>query len=421
MTRMAPFIVVACLAYPALVWPLFEAEVVSLAPVFGQPAVDGPPSALLRIYFSVLLFAGCISFASSDGSRTVRLLQPPILLTALYLGWAGTTSLWSVEPDITLRRFLLGVFIAGSLITATLTVRDPAPLLRNVFWMFFSVTVLSAYSVLTTPPTALGHAAFYPHKNYFGATISVAALVALYQLSSGRGVTRIAAALMLPATAWFLIEARSKTSLALVVAAPLLGYAVALSARVLRISPAIAFGAIGASLYAVYAIGTASHIWDFDDVATAIFGDPTLTQRTDIWAFAIKMIEQRPWLGYGYEVFWGASVESPSVRQGPGFVAQMPHAHNGYIDIVLQTGYIGLAIFAVLLLSTLHLAGRIAQRSLGQASFLLSIIFYCVLSNGLETSWFRSFGLSSMMFVLAIALTAQGQVYVQDRGRADAR
>ncbi len=409
LARMAPLIVVAALAYPSLVWPLFEAEPVSLAPVFGQPAVDGPPSPLLRVYFTVVLIAGCLSFACFDGRKFVRLLRLPILLTALYLAWAGITNFWSVEPDITLRRFLLAAFIAGGLISATLAARGPERILQYSFWMFFLVTVISAVSVLTTAPTALGHAAYFPHKNSFGATISVAALVALYQLTNGRRSDRVAAGAVLLACAWFLIEARSKTSLALVVVAPVLGFAVAALARFARISPALTIIAIGVSCYGIYEIGAASHIWDFDEVANAIFGDPTLTQRTDIWAFANKMIEQRPWLGYGYEVFWGASVESPSVRQGPGFVAQMPHAHNGYIDIVLQTGYIGFAILSALLLTTLHLTGHIARRSLGLASFLLSIILYCILSNGLETSWFRSFSLSSMIFVLAIAITAQSQ------------
>ncbi len=407
--KAAPFIVAAALAYPCLVWPLLEAEVVSLTPVYGAPAVDGPPSPLLRIYFSILVVAGCLSLACFDGWRVARLARSPIIWTALYLSWAGITSFWSVEPDTTLRRFFLAVFIAGGIITATIAVRDSDRLLLYTFWMFFVVTVLSAFSVLTTAPTALGHAAYFPHKNSFGATISVAALVALYQVSNGGRISRIAAIGVLLASAWFLIEARSKTSLGLVVVAPILGFGIAILARFARISPAITVVAIGVVLYGIYAIGVASHIWDFDEVATAIVGDPTLTQRTDIWAFAVKMIEQRPWLGYGYEVFWGASIESPSIRQGPGFVAQMPHAHNGYIDIVLQTGYIGLAIFAALLLTTLHLTGRVASRSLGLASLLLSIILYCILSNFLESSWFRSFSLSSMIFVLAVAITAQTQ------------
>ncbi len=408
--RLAPLIVAAALAYPSLVWPLLEAETVSLGPVYGRPAVDGPPSALLRIYFSVLLVAGCLSFACLDGRRLGRLMQLPVILTALYLSWAGMTSFWAVEPDITTRRFLLAAFIAGGIITATLAARDTDRLMRYAFWMFFIVVVLSAISILTTAPTALGHAAYFPHKNYFGATISVVALFALYQITNGSRLNRIAAVGVLLSCAWFLIEARSKTSLAVVTIAPVLGYGIALLARFGRISPSITVTVISSGIYGIYAIGAASHIWDFNEVATAIFGDPTLTQRTDIWAFAVKMIEQRPWLGYGYEVFWGASVESPSVREGPGFVAQMPHAHNGYIDIVLQTGFIGLAIFAALLLTILHLAGRIAGRSLGLASFLLSIILYCILSNCLETSWFRSFSLSSMIFVLATAITAQSQV-----------
>jgi O-antigen ligase len=160
-----------------------------------------------------------------------------------------------------------------------------------------------------------------------------------------------------------------------VVLVPLLSYGSVLLARHCRVSPAIALSLLVLAIYGVYEFGAQSGFWDFHAVAETVFGDPTLTQRTDIWSFAIRKIAERPWLGYGYEVFWGAGANSPSVREGPGFVAQMPHAHNGYIDVVLQTGALGLVLLAVLILSALHVAGRLARRSPGLGISLSMLIF----------------------------------------------
>lgn len=405
--RCAPFITVAVLAYPTLVWPLLEAEVVSLAPAMGQPVVDGPPSALLRLYFSSIFGLSLAAFIAARRMMAPGIAAPLLACLAANLAWAGLTVFWSVEPDITLRRFLLAIFVAGSLVLSVLAVRDHRRILDLVFWMLVVAAALSTVSVLTTAATPIGHAAFYPHKNYFAAIVCAMIFTAAYQIMNGSGIARIAALALLPLCVGFLIAAQSKTSLGLAATVPALAYLIAWLAARARLSPAIIVSGICAAVWGIYTFGAESGIWDFHAVATAIFGDPTLTQRTDIWAFAFKKIEERPWLGYGFEVFWGASLNSPSVREATGFVAQMPQGHNGYIDLIVHTGYVGLALFVAVALLTLHRVGRVAARSVGYAAFLLCLILFPMLHNGLESSWFRSFNLVSMLFILGIALAAR--------------
>jgi exopolysaccharide production protein ExoQ len=410
--RIAPFIVVAALAYPVLVWPLLEAEPVSLQPIFTLPPVDQAPSMLLRTYFSALFALGVASFCTQPNWRSLGLTQSLLLGIGVYLAWAGATSLWAVEPEISFRRFFLISFVTGSIIGGTLAARDHERVLRIGFWMFAVMVLLNIASVLTTPPTALGHAGIYPHKNYFAAVASVMMLFALYQMTNGTVLTRLVAVPMLIAGTWFLAAAQSKTSVGLIVAAPLLAFFVAMTARYLRVSPAFTVPLAALTLYGIYEFGARSDLWDFHAAAKAIFGDPTLTLRTDIWAFAARKIGERPWLGYGYEVFWGAGFNSPSVREGPGFVANMPHAHNGYLDIALHTGFVGLGIFAILVLATLHQAGRLALHDFGLCWFILSLVVFALLYNCFESTWFRSFNLFSMIFVLAIVLVARFQAAV---------
>ncbi len=82
----------------------------------------------------------------------------------------------------------------------------------------------------------------------------------------------------------------------------------------------------------------------YESILLALGRDATLSGRTDLWEVMIDKIAQRPWLGYGYAGFWeGKSGESIDVwyrsRDMP------PHGHNGYLDMALDLGFVGLGLF----------------------------------------------------------------------------
>jgi exopolysaccharide production protein ExoQ len=97
-----------------------------------------------------------------------------------------------------------------------------------------------------------------------------------------------------------------------------------------------------------------SEVFDLDIsiVSLHLFGDPTFTGRTSIWAFALDMIERRPLLGWGYQSYWLVGPDAPSVLEAPGWVAEMPNAHNGYLDTILETGLLGLAVLTTFIIAT---------------------------------------------------------------------
>ena len=71
-----------------------------------------------------------------------------------------------------------------------------------------------------------------------------------------------------------------------------------------------------------------------------------LTGRDKIWSGAIEQGSQHPVLGAGYGGFWGLA---SGADRRVGLVNQ---SHNGYIDVFLQTGAVGLALLVAYLLST---------------------------------------------------------------------
>lgn len=410
---LAPWLVIAAISYPLLVWPYLGAP----APVANAdlaPAAPGQLGVLNRVFFPPLLLAGIAVFIPQMRVFGATLLRPTILLTGLFVLWAAATALWSGEPDISFRRSLLQGTIVASVLLPTIAARDPRAVLDRLFWLFALVAGLNLVAVALNPPGPLGHEGIYTHKNLLGGVAAMVFLTAMIQLFSGQGLARLVAAGVALAAIFLLIESRSKTSQGLSLLIPAVAFLVCLVTRSTRISPAIIVPAGVGVLALIYWIGVATYQWDFARAATVFFGDPTLTKRTIIWDFVNTMIERRPWLGYGYEAFWGVSFEAPSIREAPSFVSKLHSGHNGYLDLIVHTGRVGLAIFLVLALAALHAIGRVARYSLSLGYGLMSLMLFCLAYNFLESTFFRGFELQHLVFILVIALAASAH----DRIRA---
>ncbi|MCP4989254.1 MAG: O-antigen ligase family protein [Colwellia sp.] len=76
--------------------------------------------------------------------------------------------------------------------------------------------------------------------------------------------------------------------------------------------------------------------------------DMTFTGRTEFWSEILEVASANPILGVGYGAFWiGRLVNVPfSDRMTSWYLGQ---AHNGYIDLFLQLGFVGVFLFAVVI------------------------------------------------------------------------
>ena len=74
----------------------------------------------------------------------------------------------------------------------------------------------------------------------------------------------------------------------------------------------------------VFVIATASP----DLVLSFVGKDPTLTGRTEIWAYSLNSISMKPLLGWGYDAYWLKT--NPAAAEISAKVHwTVPHAHNG--------------------------------------------------------------------------------------------
>lgn len=102
--------------------------------------------------------------------------------------------------------------------------------------------------------------------------------------------------------------------------------------------------------------------------------DEGLTGRTYLWRHADDMISRRPLLGYGYQAVWmGDSPEIIGIMRWAGQSdGRAFHFHHTYRQIAVDTGLIGMAVFAGIMLTTL-LAGM--RQSILQPNIMSAFYF----------------------------------------------
>jgi O-antigen ligase len=129
---------------------------------------------------------------------------------------------------------------------------------------------------------------------------------------------------------------------------------------------------LGLSLFAVF----------FDSSGGLLQGigrNPTLTGRTAIWE-AVLPLAGNPLIGTGYESFWlGDRLESFwSLNEGA--FAGIQEAHNGYLELFLNLGWIGIALIAFLIVMAYPKVIASFRRdpaagSLGLAFFVSEVVY----------------------------------------------
>ena len=142
------------------------------------------------------------------------------------------------------------------------------------------------------------------------------------------------------------------------------------------------------------------------NLAAAIGKDPTLTDRTKIWAFVLGM-HTNPWIGTGYESFWlGPRLQWIWQTSGLGTINE---AHNGYLEVYLNLGIIGLLLIAGILIASYRtICKRFAPFS-SLASLSLAVWAIVLFFNVTEAG-FRSGLLWFAFLLVAISVKARDRV-----------
>ena len=123
-------------------------------------------------------------------------------------------------------------------------------------------------------------------------------------------------------------------------------------------------------------------------ILSALGKDLTLTGRTEFWPKIVEAITKRPLFGYGYKGFWqpwqGASNPAVWIRTNAGWVA--PHSHNGFLDLTIDLGLVGLLSFVLSFLQNVVRGLLYMNRNgFSESALPLIILIFLVIKNMSET------------------------------------
>jgi O-antigen ligase len=307
-----------------------------------------------------------------------------------FLLFALASVLWSDFPFVAFKRWFRDL---GSYFVILVVLSDSYPLeaVRTLLRRFcFLLIPLSVLLVKYYPYLAKQYGMWSGTAEYIGATTSKNMLGNVCMISgifffwdtvtrwSGRKERRTKwiirlNAIFLIMTLWLLRLSHSATSMVCLVIGCIV--ILALHSGWGGRHPALIRVMIPATfcLYIILAFG-------FDlqgEFASRVGRDPTLTDRTFIWKAVLNQ-HTNPLVGTGYESFWlGPRLER--VWQLAGGVNE---AHNGYLEIYLNLGGIGVALLLALLIASYRTIWKRFASSFALASFSLTmwtvILFYNV-------------------------------------------
>ncbi len=324
--------------------------------------------------------------------------------------------LWSDHQYVSSKRWIKAF---GSIVMALVVVTGPSPIkdfesiLRRMAYILipFSVLLVKYY-----PHLGIRYGRYSGESNWAGVaagknTLSQLCLVAAFVLiwtfvkerkqlqRSSTGYTTMAQLVILGMVFWLLKgpgNSYSATSIVVLI----IGLASLVILRSMKINKYLF---IQVCLF-ISAIGVASlSMWLFWSVTPlSIIADltghnATLSGRTTvIWPKLIAIALEQPVLGLGYGGYW-----LEPLRLGKLTINQ---AHNGYLDIFIELGSVGLIIFLIMLLAFVKKATDEFKYDVEWGSFRVSFLLMTVLQNYTESSYIKSTSLLWNVLVILILL-----------------
>ncbi|MBL4854088.1 MAG: O-antigen ligase family protein [Robiginitomaculum sp.] len=324
----------------------------------------------------------------------------PLLILAIL--WCGLSYLWSIEPDVTLRRSI--ALLMTTLFGLVLAARyDWNELVQRLALVFLVTAVISLVLAVFVPSLGvmqeIHHGAWrgaWLEKNSFGTRMAV-------------GLTLMMCAFAMQPKRWWLWVPAGVLCFGLVImstskAALLAALVAIIGFLVIRVFRRFPILRIPVMYSVVLSLGLLGFLIIFmPDMMFEIIGkERTLTGRTDIWQALVLAIQDKQLLGYGYGAFWHDTT-GPSYWVRFSLEWGVPTAHNGWMETWLSAGVVAVVLFGLLYMITIFLAlDRLYRGGVENYWVILSTILFLMISLS-ESTILQQNDLSWVMFVATSA------------------
>jgi exopolysaccharide production protein ExoQ len=376
----------------------------------GSEAMEGSPIDAL-VYMGLLAIGVVVLIRRPERVGNVLGRNLPIVL---FFGYCLLSIAWADYPGIALKRWIKAL---GDLVAILIVVseRDPAIAIKKLLsWTSYILIPISILLIKYYPDLGRGYGddgrALYlgvtNNKNLLGVICLGFGLTALWrfledypQRRTQAGKRHLAAdALTLVMVLWLLNMSNSMTSTLCFAMATIL----IISAKIRAVArrPAlihIMVATMATFSSAVLFLGIGSGLLQ------AVGRNPTLTDRTEIWRLVLGMV-QNPIFGSGFESFWlGTRLE----KLWSMYWWHPTEAHNGYIEIYLNLGWVGLLLLALVLVNGYRTVITAFRRNLPAGSLRLAFFAVGIVYNFTEAAYFRMMA-PAWIFMLVALTSAPG-------------
>ena len=328
-----------------------------LAPNIDSPAAYLEGSPIDRVLYAVLLISG-VSVLVKRGQRVAAILlrSLPILL---FLSYCGLSVIWSDYPFVAFKRW---VKADTELVVVLILLTEANPMLAlrrlltrlGLLLLPLSVLFIKYYPSLGRLMTKSWQFEFTgvtTQKNSLGVICLIYGVTYVWSFRAAyrdrenpkRNRRLGLYALLLGIIAWLLWTCNAITS----ISGLLMSTTVMLIAghrKIVRTRPLVHILVVGIIALSVFAL--------FFDSSGALVGslgrNATLTGRTKIW-HQVLQVPINPLFGAGFESFWlGDRLDKIWTLRNQ----LLNEAHNGYLEVYLNLGWVGVGLLTLVLLTT---------------------------------------------------------------------
>lgn len=408
-----------------LLWVLFVTYVYRINEFFNAELIDE------RTVKLMLLFSGgVLLFGRIGGARLLLKSTNPYLLGFIGLGWLSI--IWSIEPALTSLRMLTFSTYALVLLLCCLYDWRPFRFQQLMRPLLLAVPLASIAVWLIDPAFAIEEGddislrdswkGVTGQKNTLGQLCAFSTMLWMHAWLT-RETSRGMAAVGLAISFWAVLASRSST--ALLASVPTCGFLWLLlrsPPSLKRYMPYISIAfALMVVTYSVAVLKLVPGLEMLLKPITMLTGkDQTFSGRSVIWEIISRHISFSPLLGTGFGAYWAGPQYpmSPSQDVARAMYIYPFQAHNGYLDVINDLGYVGLMVLIGYMVTFMRQALALFRIDRQQGALYLAMFFMVAISNLSQSIWFSG---NIEFIVMLFATLALGRITLDNRREAAMR
>jgi len=358
--------------------------------------VQGSGDLFKQLYFVLLLFFSIYMYMTcGQENRPKQVTTSTLMLIFIFLLMIVSV-MWSDYPILTVKRIIFQSMLTMIIYLSILTIGSVSRVMETLYFYFFGLAIYVTLFAILLPHFSFDVggelSSIYKGKNYLGFVAFIGSTISLYFFNLEKENSGKVLALWLI----ILLLSQSKTCIAVMVMVFLYNLVsrnhvlLNLTTRLFLFAVALIFIIIPTITYFYSSVS-------FFSIYGGFFGTIDLTGRGEIWQLSIEQINSHPFFGVGYASFWGTGTVPDVFNVQYRFFQFINQSHNGYIDVLIQLGVVGL-IMVITMLTSLW-----KELILSKNIFLINVFFFCIIHNVTESSLIRDSHLVWCMVLIILA------------------